>query len=495
MNENELSQQLHSVAATVNPQPDLAEVEMGAGRVRGRRRIATGVVAAMLVAGAGGVGFGIGRSVADEGEQISAAASVDTADGTPQEASTTTTAVISTDTDLSVLPRPTAPPTRTAGSATEPGDEAAADDAAAVDEGYGLYQPEPLNLVYERRLDSGIRVRLMSGQSWSGDQWYGPGWRPAAFCWATAESRLTIDGPDVVDVLGYGWYEELFKGLSVQPIDAGWADGHPLRILQVQTAPDATEVAVVWVDGASDRTAVVDGVAVLVVDGENPYTDYTFEITDATGTRSMTNEDLDYQHRDPDFRAACEEPPPALPEAGEQPVDPAAAEAALLERFEILWDRSIAEGNKPDDLLDDRTGVDEAITMVFDGMYSDSADSAAHTVEELVFTSPTEAWFRYGIDTINGYFSPRYGTATLVDGVWVFPRALVCQDLGLAGGGCDPWAEQIYPPSWFERYGDPYSECWITENGEEVCETSATDEGYLVPITAPPVGTAPPVEG
>ena len=65
MNENELSAQLRSVAATVDPQPDLAEVEMGAGRSRSRRRVATGVVAAMLVAAAGGVGFGIGRSVAD----------------------------------------------------------------------------------------------------------------------------------------------------------------------------------------------------------------------------------------------------------------------------------------------------------------------------------------------------------------------------------------------------------------------------------------------
>ena len=69
---------------------------------------------------------------------------------------------------------------------------------------------------------------------------------------------------------------------------------------------------------------------------------------------------------------------------------------------------------------------------------ADSAESATQTIEELVFTSRTDAWFRYGIDRINGYFSPRYGTATLVDEVWVFPRAVVCQDLGLAGGGCEP---------------------------------------------------------
>ena len=69
MNEHELSEQLHAVAGSVHPRPDLAEIELGAGRLRGRRRVATGVVAAMLVAGAGGAGFGIGRSVSSDGER------------------------------------------------------------------------------------------------------------------------------------------------------------------------------------------------------------------------------------------------------------------------------------------------------------------------------------------------------------------------------------------------------------------------------------------
>lgn len=310
------------------------------------------------------------------------------------------------------------------------------------------------------------------------DQGYGSDWRPELFCWPTAESRITIDGADVVDVAGYGWYEELFNGLAVQAIDIGHADDHPMRVLQVQAAPGATEVAVTWPDGASDRTAVVDGVAVLVVDGTNAYAGYTLEITDAAGTRSVAADDLDY-NINPDYRAGCVEPPPPLPDPGEQPADRAAAEAALLERFAILWDRSLPEADKPQDLIDDRTGVDEAIAQVLEGGLAESAQSAQHTVDEVVFTSPTEAWFMYGIDTINGYFGQRYGTATLTGGVWVFPRALVCQDLGLAGGGCDPWAEQIYPPSWYERYGDPYSSCWIEEDGTEVCETMAIEEGWV----------------
>ena len=155
------------------------------------------------------------------------------------------------------------------------------------------------------------------------------------------------------------------------------------------------------------------------------------------------------------------------------------------ERFDILWDRTLAEGEKPDDLLDDRTGVDAAIAQVFDGGFAEAAESSTHTIEELVFTSPVEAWFRYSIDSINGHFGPRWGAANLIDGVWVFPRALVCQDLGLAGGSCDPWAEQIYPPSWYERYGAPYGECYQNEDGTEVCETFAGD-AIPIPTTTVP---------
>jgi hypothetical protein len=73
--------------------------------------------------------------------------------------------------------------------------------------------------------------------------------------------------------------------------------------------------------------------------------------------------------------------------------------------------------------------------------------SAVTTIEELVFTSPEEAWFRYSIDTSNGMFGPRYGTAHLIDGSWRFARAVVCQDLALAGAMCEPPVEPIMPPS------------------------------------------------
>ena len=67
-------------------------------------------------------------------------------------------------------------------------------------------------------------------------------------------------------------------------------------------------------------------------------------------------------------------------------------------------------------------------------------------VEELVFTSPTEAWFRYRIETINGLFGERYGIAVFVDDVWKITRETICQDLALAGGSCGDDVRTIRPP-------------------------------------------------
>jgi hypothetical protein len=465
---------MRSAVAGVTARPDLAEVELGAGRVRTRRRVATGVVAAMLVAGAGGTGFGIGRAVSggDDGA-ISAAADDDT-DGTD---ATDSTAAPSDDPTV-----PIAPPRAT----VLPSEEAVAD---AVDERFSdgalssYYEPQPMELIYERVLIDGVRVRALRGQSYGDDFGYPGGqWQPAAFCWGTGELRVTVDGLDVVDVSGTTFYEELFDGVELQPLGLGWADDRDMRVLVVQADAGYTEATVRWADGLTDTAPIIDGMALLVVDGSSPWeVEYEADLVGADGTRTITQADMGHWN-DPEWRAACQEPPPALPDAGEQPDDPDAERTAIEERFALLWNTDI-DRSATDDLLDDWTGVAEAIDGATTGDYADVVGSAVHTIDELVFTSPTEAWFRYSIVTDLTSFYDRYGTVALVDGVWQFPRAVICQDLGLTGGGCDPWVDNIYPPSWYERY-DAREECWETEAGEVVCE--AVDEGYLVPTSEPP---------
>lgn len=470
MNEHELSDRLDAAVAHVTARPDLAEVEAGGRRVRNRRRVVSGVLAAMLVAGAGGAGFGIGRSVADDDPQLASAEPVPPS--MPEASAAPTTSVAAAD---------EAPPVDTSAvgeAGVSPREEAAPAPVAAdsyTTGGWAPYTAAPLELVLEQTIDDGYRVRVMRGEEWGDEGWEGE-WRPADFCWGNREMRITIDGPDVVDVVGGSWYDELYRDVQVTSVnEVGWADGRPMRILTVQAAAGVSEVAVTWADGATARAPVSAGVAVLVVDGGGAFEGtYTLEVTGPNGTSTLTQADLNYAS-DPDWRASCEMPPPALPEAGEQPADPDAARAEIEARFDLLWDRSVPFGEKPAGLLDDETGIAEAAEAVMTGDFAETAESAEHVLEELVFTSPTEAWFRYGIETSTTYFGQRYGTATLTDAGWTFPRALVCQDLSLAGGVCNPGFEPIYPPSWYEMYGP---QCI---DGEQLCV--AASEG-----SAPPLG-------
>lgn len=467
MHEHELSTRLEATAARVSARPDLAEVELGAARVRGRRRVTTGVIAAMLIAGAGGTGFGLGQSVGGD-DAGSAAEPIPTATTVPEPTTPVTTA-------------PAAPAAAPAPTTTIPaGVEVANSDTAgksAADVSYAsaMGMPEPYEFVLERRLDTGYRVRALRGPSYpyemavAGEEDRGPngGWVAPSFCYGGGELRVTIDGPDLVDVTSGQWFEQLFGPAAASANDVGWADGHLMRVVVVQVA-DATEVGVTWDDGATDRAAVVDGVAVLVTDGGGAYEHtYTVELVGPSGTQTVDGTELQ-PWSSAEYQQACTPPPPALPEAGEQPADPAAARAAFDERFALLWDRTVED--KPAGLIDDDTGIEAATEAVFAGGFAEAAESAQHVIEEFVFTSPTEAWFRYGIDTSNGYFGQRYGFATLNDDGWTFPRALVCQDLSLAGGTCEPQPYQIYPPSWYDQSGG--QQCiYDPIDGAETCAT------------------------
>ena len=120
-----------------------------------------------------------------------------------------------------------------------------------------------------------------------------------------------------------------------------------------------------------------------------------------------------------------------------------------------LFGSTIPFEDQPDGLLDDDTGVAAAIEVARAGDFADAVATAEYTIEDFVFTSPTEAWFRYAIDTGTSYFSQRYGTAHLIDGSWRISRGVICQDLALAGAPCEPDPGPIYPQSWYDMYGAP----------------------------------------
>jgi hypothetical protein len=303
------------------------------------------------------------------------------------------------------------------------------------------------------------------------------GWTPARWCHGDAELRIGLSGPGLIDVTSATWYSELVTDAAVSATQAGWADGQPLGVISVQVGDGISEVAATSGE-VSDRAVPTGGAVVLLLPGIDPYTDgYMVELTDASGTRPMTDDELD-PISTPEWREACEPPPPALPDAGEPPADPAAAEAAVRDTFAAVFGSEVPFEDKPDGLLDDYTGVAEAIDVARSGDFADAVATSEYTLEDFVFTSPTEAWFRYGIGTSTTYFSQRYGTAHLIDGSWRIARGVICQDLALAGAPCEPDPGPIYPPSWHEMYGVPAGaeSCMETEDGGSVCTTTGTDD-------------------
>jgi hypothetical protein len=475
--ERQLSEHLAEAAGRASATPDLAEVELGSRRVRGRRRMATGVVAAMLVAGAGGAGFGLGRGAGGSDQIVAPAQSADSdAAGVGDDATGDTDGAGDTDDASQAEPANAVTQDTTAPALMEPplGAPGTRSSDLKVDAG-GMPTYE---LVLERVTDSGITIRALRGESWYSDEAFmagANGWIPARWCHGDAELRIGLSGPGLIDVTSATWYTELHIDVAVTATHAGWADGQPMGVVAVQVADGVTEVAATSGD-VSDRAAPIGGAVVLLLPGIDPYADgYTVEVTDASGTRTLTEAELNPMNT-PEWREACEPPPPPLPDAGEQPADAAAAEAAVRDVFAALFGSSVPYEEKPGGLLDDETGVLEALEVARNGDFADAVATAVYTIEDFVFTSPTEAWFRYGIDTNVSYLGQRYGTAHLIDGSWRISRGVICQDLALAGAMCEPDPGPIYPPSWFEMYGDPAmtQACMEAEDGRSVCSPPAT---------------------
>ncbi len=484
--ERQLTEHLARAAGRASATPDLAEVELGSRRVRGRRRVVTGVAAAMLVAGAGGVGFGLGRGAGRSDDRVVAPAG----SGTTDEEDATTTTIGAAEAEGGADP---ANATAEAAAVPVPAPPLGSPGTMSGDFKVGADGMPEYELVAERVTDSGITIRALRGESWYSDDMMAPdtnGWSPARWCFGDAELRIGLAGPNLIDVTSATWYSELHTQVAVSPTHAGWADGQPMTVLAVQVADGVTDVAATSGE-VTDRVAPTGGVAVLLLPGVDPYAGgYTVEITDAAGARTLTESELNPSNS-PEWREACEPPPPALPAAGEQPADAPAAEAAVRDVFTTLFGSTTPFEDQPAGLLDDDTGVAAAIEVARNGDYADAVATAEYTIEDFVFTSPTEAWFRYAINTGESYFSQRYGTAHLIDGSWRISRGVICQDLALAGAPCEPDPGPIYPESWYDMHGSAEA-CMEGEGGETLCsamaESKPNTEANTVPTTVAPGG-------
>lgn len=460
--EQQLTESLTSAVRSVDAAPDLVGVERRADLARGRRRYAAGVVAAMLVVGAGGVGFGLGRA-ASGGEAASSppatAPPSTSASGPAVTAAPPDDEVGDADVDLDVLDgagRDEASVT-TVGPAPDAADRvpggANPRPYGAGDEAYFGPSWDRYELVLTRTTAAGYSVRALLGPRWDAEPYVaeagvdgdsaGSTWEPANWCYPNRELRIGVSGPDLIDVGSVGWHDRRPGNTPfVAVAEIGWIDSAPIRVVAVHADPAAVHASVIYPDGGSDESSLTDGVAVLVVPGSDAWAGYEVRVTDGSGDVAVVTAASPWA--DADWRAACEPPPPELPLAGEQPADPG-AEGAVRDVFARLFDRSTPVADR-EALVDDPTGVAAAFEAVADGPFADIAATAVHVLDELVFTSPTEAWFRYGIETSSGYFGSRFGQAFLIDGSWRIARDAVCQDLSLGGAQCVPAASPVELP-------------------------------------------------
>ena len=227
------------------------------------------------------------------------------------------------------------------------------------------------------------------------------------------------------------------------------------EFLVMRTAADVAEVVLLARDGRElDRAPAANGVAMVMVEPQAQNDGQTVTVLRVSTVAT------DGQHSAPSpllpplaassGQADCgpgDPPQRPLPGAGAQPADPATADAQIRRRLALLADRSVPADQKPADLLDDDTGVRAAIALLDDGPYRDVAASAVYAIDELVFTAPTEAWFRYTITTSSSTYGDRFGIAVFNGDVWQITRATICQDLALALSPCLPNPPIVEPTS------------------------------------------------
>jgi hypothetical protein len=429
--EDEVAEQLADRARQIDAVPDAGWVQTEADRRYSMRRGRTTALGAVVVIAVGLAGV------------------VYVANGRPDRVSSTAEIPASTDATASTdRPTETLPAVAAAGS---PDVEPAADAAWPLLE-------RTTQEVYRRTLSDREVVVRRSDLSWAelfALKWNAPT-GSAELC--MGDYALFVSDPTTPTSPGTTWSPvEVFDEFGGEvAVDLSQL------VAVVRTTGTADEVAIVESGVEYDRAAFVDGLAVL--DMTDVWSRVSGQPELVLITSGVATEPIPfapaYGRATEEFRQECQPGPPPtlpLPPAGEQPLDPVAAEVQILDAYSRALDRTVILPDEDPSSVDDITGIAEAAAEVYAGEMAEVATTAEHDVEELVFTAPDEAWFRYTITTTMGTFTGQYGIARFNGEVWQVTRDTICQDLQSAGGTCVPASGQNVPPEpvgWSEVLAD-----------------------------------------
>jgi hypothetical protein len=146
----------------------------------------------------------------------------------------------------------------------------------------------------------------------------------------------------------------------------------------------------------------------------------------------------------PDTSPATSEQPPVpveellvLPEAGEQPADPVAAEEQVRTAYVTLFDAARPREERARFVERPDVWV-PANQSLAEGQYGQAVRDQRAEVDHIVFTSPTHAAVRFRLVASSELVPQdhRIGDAVLVDGRWLVAIGTPCDLIAMAGISC-----------------------------------------------------------
>lgn len=296
---------------------------------------------------------------------------------------------------------------------------------------------QPLARVFVRTTASGVTVRAYRGDLDQASTGGPPWWSPADYCYPSGLLQADVSN-DVMAASTAGSLYKAFKDASVGGSVAlvGTGEQSPLWVVIAQGPANTAKLRATFPDGSHDEMTPVDGVAVLIGPASSDVKDdanahVTITALDGSGA-TVSSAQLSATYSAAAADPACTAPQ-SLPAPGaQQPADPAAARAAVIDAFNHAYGR-------PADFsyFDDPTGLADIGQKLVNGPFAAEAKNAQIVFDNLVFESPTRAAIQFHIHIPNySDFTNRWGEAVLVNGAWKITRQTFCDIASLGGVPC-----------------------------------------------------------